>query len=249
MSERRAPDAFRRPSGPELVVSHEEERELQAVVRLLQQLPDPELPDGMGDRILQAVSEQEARANRGFRRAAPWAGTALAAGLAALAVFTTIADLPLSPSPDHELTPTFARPVTSATTTDAREGEVRRSTLPVIAPVVVAERRPRLLGPMPSGELPGLDGRPMTLDAARLLERRLDHEINHLLLAPVAFFDNLARRRDRDRLVAQIAERAAERGDAVEVALRLRQLTPRHPIGMNMAEALLRSVGDQYSKR
>ncbi len=249
MSDRRAPDASTRRSGPELVVSPEEERELQAVSRLLQQLPDPEPPEGMHARILDAVAlqeqEQEARARHGFRRVAPWAGTALAAGLAAVAVFATLPDagLPsLSPDPATTLQPSVARPVASATTTGAREEALRRPSLSAVAPVVVARQPADYFGPGPASALPSLDGRPMTLDTARILERRLDHELNHLLLNPASFFDKLARRRDRDRLVAQMARRAAQRGDAVQVALNLRQRAPGHPVGRRITEALLHSA-------
>jgi hypothetical protein len=231
-------------------VSPAEQRELEAVVRLLQQLPDPEPPEGLGDRIVAAVAEQEAQG--GFRRVAPWAGTALAAGLATLAVFTTAPNLssPSLTSDGQALRPSVARPVASATTTGAREGVLRRPTLPTVAPVVVAaRRRPSFFGPGASAALPSFDGRPMTLDTARILERRLDHAINHLLLDPAGFFEKLGGRLDGDRLVMQMAERAAQRGDAVEVALQLRQRAPGHPGGARMTEALLGSVLIQQSSR
>lgn len=251
MSERRTPDAFSlRRSGPEPAVSPTEERELQALVSLLQQLRDPEPPEGMHDRILAAVAEQKARAPISFRRVAPWAGSALAAGLAAFAVFASIPELPsLTPDAPPALVPSVARPVANATTMGAREEALRRPMLSAVAPVVVAKRDLGFLGPGPPAALPSLDGRPMTPDTAQIFERRLDHAINRLLLDPANFFEMLGRRRDRDRLVAQIAERAAQRGDAVEVALQLRQLAPGHPIGMRMTEALLTSVAEQHARR
>jgi hypothetical protein len=228
-----------------------QERELQAVVRLLQQLPDPEPPEGMRERILSAVAEQEAHPG-GLRRTAPWVGTALAAGLAAFALFASRPDLPLATLTQDAaatLTPTAARPVASATSTSAREQALRRPPLGAIAPVVVAGVGANFFDFGASATLPSLDGRPMMIDTARILERRLDHQINRLLLDPVRFFEMLGRRRDRDRLLAQIAERAAERGDAAQVALQLRQLAPGHPLGFRMTEALFESVSQQMTRR
>ena len=56
----------------------------------------------------------------------------------------------------------------------------------------------------------------------RLLDRRLDAQLNELQLDPHAFLRRLERVRERERFVQRLAERAARRGDAAQVALSVR---------------------------
>lgn len=233
MTERRAPDAHRPPpNGPEPAMGPEERREIEAVVTLLHRLADPQPPAGLTERILEAVAADPPRETRRgpLRRAAPYFGTALAAGLGCLLVLGGLEGVSL-PGGGSKLVPTFMTPVDSATTAGAREDSPRRPGAQAATPVVVVGNPPALFG----ASTPGVD-------AGRLLDRRLDHQINLLLLDPPRFFDALKRRRDRDRLIDQIGERAARRGDAATVALQLRQLAPTHPSSGRLVESLLRNA-------
>ena len=66
---------------------------------------------------------------------------------------------------------------------------------------------------------------------------RLDHQLNQLMMNPTAFAQRLELIDQRERFIARLAERAAERGDATEIALRVRE-SP-HPLAGVLVERLL----------
>ena len=64
---------------------------------------------------------------------------------------------------------------------------------------------------------PGMPRRVMDIDPLRPRRRlttRLDHQLNQLMMNPTAFAQRLEHVGQRDRFIARLAERAAERGDA-----------------------------------
>ena len=82
--------------------------------------------------------------------------------------------------------------------------------------------------------------------APELLDRRLDAQLNELQLDPQAFFRRLERVHQRDRFVQRLADRAARRGDAAQVALSVRAV--QHPLATPMVDqflhtSLVREVG------
>ena len=72
-----------------------------------------------------------------------------------------------------------------------------------------------------------------------IFDRRLDAQLNELQLDPHAFFHRLERVQERDRFVQRLAERAARRGDAAQVALNVRGVS--HPLVRPMVEQLLQA--------
>lgn len=249
MKERRAPDA----SSDHLTsaMPPAEQRETDALVALLQQLPDPETPPDLAERVMESLAAKNAP-RHWIDRAAPWVGSALAAGIAAIAVLTSLPHLPALRSPDASeqegLRPSFAHPVATATTAGAREEVRRRPTPSGLSPVVVANRAGVALAHLS----PTNDHFESFIignrDAGALLNRRLDHELNHLLLDPPSFFQRIASRRDRDQWVSRLAGRAASRGDAFEIGLQLRQRAP-SPEGRRLAEALLTAGTLEQNRR
>ena len=72
------------------------------------------------------------------------------------------------------------------------------------------------------------------------IDARLDHQLNQLMIDPTAFAQRLERLAQRDQFIARLAERAAERGDAAEIAFRVRE-SP-HPLAGQLVERLLRAT-------
>src|SRR5262249_38682448 len=68
-------------------------------------------------------------------------------------------------------------------------------------------------------------------------DARLDHQLNQLMLDPTAFAQRLELVAQRDRFMARLAERAAARGDAAEIAFRVRE--SHHPLAGEMVQRLL----------
>ena len=239
----------------------EEERELRAVTALLRGLPDPEPPSGLADRVLERIARYEARPRivRSFLDRLPVPGrlpvpepalaTALAAGIACLLLFSSVQSGLLAPHPDGEnsLRPTVARRVSDATLADTDAMRPRRPVVPsfVSAAVIDASSTAFLAPPaiapaMPIAPLPG--DQPTSP-----LDRRLDRQLNHLLLDPGSFYQRLDRVRDADQFVARLAERAARRGDATEIALELRQRVPHHVHTSWVMERMLAAVLAQHA--
>ncbi|MGH7337329.1 MAG: hypothetical protein ACREI7_07120 [Myxococcota bacterium] len=71
-------------------------------------------------------------------------------------------------------------------------------------------------------------------------EARLDRQLNQLMIDPTAFSTRLEQIAQRDEFIARLARRAAERGDAPEIALRVRESA--HPLATQIVDRLLRAT-------
>ena len=231
-----------------------EERELRAVSVLLRGLPDPEPPSQLVDRVIAEVARREARPRvvRMFGRIpAPVTATALAAGVSCLMLFGAVqggllgygetppARLAASAAP---LKPSVARRV--STGADASAIRLRRPVVPSFASATVIDPQLAYLAVpsrdgLPSPLATGAGPRANPLDKS--LDRRLDRQLNHLLLDPVSFYQRIDQIRAPERFVGRLAERAAQRGDAIGVALRLRERTPEHAHTAWLVEKFLRA--------
>ena len=103
-------------------------------------------------------------------------------------------------------------------------------------------------GPVPlfSGPLAALGGGLTTWRTSQV-DRGLDRQLNLMLLDPNAFFRRLDRMTERDRFLARLAERAAQRGDSAHVALQLR--ASRHPMADPVVDRLLNASLAEYLAR
>lgn len=239
-----------------------EQEEIRAVVSLLRGLPDPEPPEGLVPQILERIAAREARpavmraASRAARALAePRAGLALAAGLAgllALASFQGLSPFGLLPTDE----PAPLRSARSGPDVVA-PGAVADGTVPVVrrpAPVrrpsatVVRPQFVSFLNSYPHVTTPSVRlGQPGDVGLERLdrrFDERLDRQINRLLLDPTAFCERLDGVARRDAVIARLAARAARRGDATEIAMRVRQTE--HPLGEQLVDRLLRAAIVEY---
>ena len=212
--------------------------ELARVATLLRSLPDPEVPAGIADRVMAEVRRRESRPRvirLAFAAASrPALSTAMAAGLACLAVFATVRTGWLEPNHavQPKLLPSVARPIDVADDPTARSLAGQRA--------LVAEPVALYAGDVPDLSLP----RAMTpvVEVNSVLARRLDRQLNRLLLNPEDFYWQVERHRRGDQVIARLADRAAERGDAISIALRLREAAPQHPATSRFIEKLFGAV-------
>lgn len=239
-----------------------EHEELRAVVSLLRGLPDPEPPDDLVPRVLERIAAREARPSvvRATFRAAralvePRAALALAAGVAGLLAFAALQGIPLSGFPGAD-EPASVRIALSGTQADetgtVADGAVPRVHRPAPArwpsATVVHPRFVSFLSSYPQAPTPQIRlGEPAGEGLARLdrhFDNHLDGQLNRLLLDPLAFCKRLEGVSRRDAVIARLADRAARRGDATDIAMRVRQID--HPIGRQIADRLLRAALVQY---
>lgn len=222
----------------------DEVREMRAVVAMLRSLPDPEPPEGMADRVIAAVAAERAGRRRrrlgGVRRLAdPRFAAALAAGFSGLLLFRAVQD--------GDLGRLFAGDETPVAESAARDTAAR----PPLAALRPSAGRAGLAA-TPSlaffnrdDELPGpTRGLLAASDRENPHDRRLDQQLNLMLLDPDAFFQRLERVNARDQFVARLAGRAARRGDAADVAMRLRSTD--HPFAPELVDEFLRSALVHY---
>lgn len=231
-------------TGPDAV------REIESVVTLLRSLPDPQPSSDLTARVMRSVIEIEARPrllrpvfgrSGGTRVAA-----ALAAGIACAAVGIRL----------HTTRVPATEPAIGVA---SAELAARAGRAPRLAPGVAVANRfamasayadPRTAA-LFSGSTSGasLSAFPVVATPApNLLERRLDAQLNELQLDPQAFFRRLERVRERDRFMQRLAERAAQRGDATQVALNVRAVS--HPLVPATVDRLLHaSLVQQVSDR
>jgi hypothetical protein len=228
--------------------------ETARVVSLLRGLEEPTQDPERVDRVIQALAEQRARpklvraAFGAVRRALqPPVALALAAGMAGLLAITVAPGmLPLLGSGElgsgeelgsNEGPADIAPPTRIASSPSAHETRpkpVRRRPTPVIRPQLV-----NVSAFSPSSAMaPNLGYDRAPLESA--YDRGLDRQLNQLMIDPDAFARRLERVRQRDRFIARLADRAAQRGDAPEIALRVRQ--SRHPLAGQLVDRLLRST-------
>ena len=233
--------------GPEAPIgeSARVEAELRAVASLLRSLPDPEPPADLADRVIERVASEQRRTGlvRGaFRRLGqPRTAAALAAGISALVLVTAVQNGSIG-----RLGPAAGDVVAS------RQG------------AFAAGGQPALLARRPSGWAAGAAvTAPLAFFASDShqtppslaptysvppLDRRLDRQLDQLLLDPYAFLERLERVFERERFVSRLANRAARRGDSVDVALRVR--SARHPLASELVEEFLRaSLVESVSRR
>jgi hypothetical protein len=91
----------------------------------------------------------------------------------------------------------------------------------------------------------GLPGVPQgEVAQAGAIERGLDRQLNLMLLNPEAFLQRLEGVLDQERFLARLASRAALRGDAPQVALRLRA-SP-HQLARPASDQFLRASLVEY---
>lgn len=223
------------------VPASREQQELDAVVMLLRGLPDLEPPPELRDRILAEVRRRESRPQilrLASRVARPAAGAAMAAGLAGLAVTAWLEGPPVAqPQTQTALREMPARPVEEIDAPDA---------IPLAAPAVSYTRmsNPLLHPPRPHF---AWDDSERAVAAGRL-DARLDQMLNRVLLDPPRFYEWLAAHDNHRFAIARLADRAAERGDATDVALQLRQKAPDHAMTSVFTDELFRATVGQRAQ-
>lgn len=228
--------------------SPEEAREIEAIVSLLRSLPDPEPEPDLTRRVMQRVLEIEAKPRLlrpiFVRTAAPRVAAVLAAGIACAALGVGLqAALRSSTGPVAEVTTN--RPISGRALRAAQipRGVAQRNQL-LIASALPDARAAALFSGSSNATTRAFPVAP----APNLLDRRLDAQLNELQLDPHAFFRRLERVQERDRFVQRLAERAARRGDATQVALNVRAVA--HPLARPMVDqflhaSLVRQVADR----
>lgn len=222
-------------------------RELSRVVALLRSLPEPEASPDLTERVLARVAGERARP-RGVRRlwsaapaGSPRFGLALAAGIAGLVAVSVAPErLPLTSWFGGPLAPAAAPPSLqmaaptaaggSAIRVSSRPSRIRRSSAAVLQPQFVS-----LYAPEPA---PRVAFERSSYDEA--FERHLDQQLNRLMLDPTAFAQRLEQMPQRDGFIARLSDRAAQRGDAPEIALSVRRSS--HPLAGQIVNRMLRAT-------
>ncbi len=215
------------------------QQELARLVALLRALPDPTPSPDLAIRILAHVAARGSRPRvvhalfgAGRSLARPGAAAMLAAGIAALfAVTLSPESIPsvFRTGTGSAVDTTGATQVTAAA---ARSGTLRRRP-PVVRPHFVSAafaQTPAL----------GLRIRPERAPMDEAFDARLDRQLNQLMIDPTAFAQRLELVAQRDQFIARLAERASERGDAPEIALRVRE--SQHPLAGQIVERMLRAT-------
>ena len=224
-------EALRRDAdeGPEVA------REIEAIAALLRSLPDPEPESDLTARVMRKVVELEAKPRllRPFfgRLPGPGAAAALAAGIACAVVGLGLQAMRVSPpTPPNGIASN--EPVTHDVRVSPVAPQVNRF---AVGPAFADPGAALFSGSTSATSLAKFPV--VAVPASNLLDRRLDAQLNELQLDPQAFFRRLERIRERDRFVQRLAERAARRGDAAQVALNVRAVS--HPLAPPMVDRLL----------
>jgi len=213
----------------------EEERRLN---ELLKTLPEPEPPAHLTSRVMARIQAYEVRP-RGIRGLlqgfAPMRTAAVLAGGLATWMFLVGVPYNLDEAGRSQEQP-VAAPEHSLRQTATQNPQPRQPSRPRYAVSAGA-----LVNPV--NFFPGQPQRPEPIltDQRDLppLDRRLDHQIDHLLHNPDAFFRRFARIREGDRYLERLANRSARRGDAADVGLRVRAI--QHPMAPQVSERFLRA--------
>jgi hypothetical protein len=233
--------------GPETRIgeSASVEAELRAVASLLRSLPDPEPPADLADRVIERVTSEQRRTGlvRGaFRHLGqPRTAAALAAGISALVLVTAVQNGSIG-----RLGPAASDVVASRQSAFAAGGHpallTRRPA--AWASGAAATGSPAFFASDSHHSHPSL----APTYSVPPLDRRLDRQLDQLLLDPDAFLRRLERVFERDRFVSRLANRAARRGDSVNVALRVRSAG--HPLASELVEEFMRaSLVESVSRR
>lgn len=204
--------------------------ELARLVALLRSLPEPTVSPDLAQRILARVAAERSqpRVVRGAfgalrRLSRPEVAGLLAAGIAAL--FAVV----LAPDSTPSVLRASSESADSALATPAR----RRA--PVIRPQYVTAA---LAQPSAGLVIPRFRSERSPIEDS--IDARLDHQLNQLMLDPTAFALRLEQLAPRDQFIARLAERAAERGDAADIAFRVRE--SHHPLADQLVDRLLRAT-------
>jgi hypothetical protein len=208
-------------------------QELARLVALLHALPDPERSPDLTRRILEHVAAYEAqprliRVAFGATRLVshnPAIAGMLAAGIAALLA------IGLAPESIPSMLRMDPAPQIATNNTVTSNGVRRRHVL--IRPQVVSAA---VFSQAPAAMVPRIRPEWTQLDA---IDVHLDHQLNQLMIDPTAFAERLEGVEQRDQFIARLAARAAERGDATEIALRVRESS--HPLTTQLVDRLLRA--------
>lgn len=220
--------------------------ELRSTVALLRALPDPQPPEGLVASVMQRIDAGETRVARmplPLRRVCdPRVAAPLAAGIAGLVLFATmegagplpIADAngPVDVAGANAVEPAEWMWKLNPPTLGDRLEEARRAPAPSRVAAAKRAQAMRLFRPRASVPNVGFYGRtdpdPHYLD--------LDAQIDGALNQPEAFLQFVSQLEEADRssLIAPLAVRAARRGDAQDVAGRLRRA--HHPLAQQAAE-------------
>jgi hypothetical protein len=213
----------------------QEARDIEIVVSMLRSLPEPEPSSDLTARVMQRVMEAEARPKLlrpAFGRFSDSrAAAVLAAGIACAAVGIGL-QLLQTPAAVVATAPTHETPAARGRRVVPFAGANRVA----FASAFPDPRNASLFSPSPS-EAAFQEFEVVDQPTASILDRRLDRQLNELQLDPQAFFHRLERVQERDRFVQRLAERAARRGDAAQVALNVRAVS--HPLVRPMVEQLL----------
>ena len=204
--------------------------ELAQLVALLRALPDPEPSPDLARRILEHVAEQASRPRvvhtvfgTARRLSRPGVAAMLAAGIAAFIALG---------GPPEWLPSIFG---TEAGTLSAGPDPV---SLTRRRPAVLV--RPQFVSAFAQTAAAVPRFRPERVQMEEAFEARLDRQLNQLMIDPTAFATRLELVAQRDEFIARLARRAAERGDAPEIALRVREST--HPLATQIVDRLLRAT-------
>jgi hypothetical protein len=213
------------------------EQELAELVALLRALPDPERSPDLAHQIIEHVAEQSSPprvvhavfgAARHLTR--PGVATALAAGIAALVAVT---QSPESISSLFGIEPSIeSAGIGTALAGAGRAAPTRRRQTVILRPQFVSDA----FAPMPA-VAPRLSFERAPVEEA--FEAHLDRQLNLLMIDPTAFAQGLEQVAYRDQIIARLARRAAERGDATAIALRVRE-SP-HPLATQIFDRLLQT--------
>jgi hypothetical protein len=201
--------------------------ELRSVVALLRALPDPAPPADLSERVLAHIDAQESSSWRRILRTGvtPVLGSALAAGVAGLMFFNVLR--PVAPESGAAWRdPVVAMASQPATLSSAETAVPSRTRPPTAAALSSAAVVTPQLVYFGGKSLPEATPEFASL-SSNVIDRGLDRQLNLMLLDPGAFFRRLETVRDRDRFVARLAARASRRGDAPQLALRLRPVAHR----------------------
>jgi len=227
------------------------ERELRAVATLLRGLPDPEPPQEIFDRVMAEVARREARPRviqLFAQMSQPMVATALAAGVSCIVLFGAVQSgvLGIGTSPPapavaatDTLQPSVARMV--AIGTEQRATPPARPLVPsYVSAAAIAPQMTAHLSPRPR-KREAATAITHSIRFEELLDLGLDAQLNRLLLDPPGFYERIQMVRDQDRFIDRLADRAVRRGDAAQLALRLRQRAPTHPDTARFAERFLQA--------
>jgi len=215
------------PGGPD----PRRREELERVVAVLRSMPEPESPAGLSEAILSRVAADASRPRLlrvSFGTASRAAALALAAGIAGLLV---VADAPggLAPLLPGLETDTPDSLVIQIPDRALGQGFAAASAVPRAAGTQLVSLGSATPPTHYESPFAGVSG----------WERHLDRHLNQLQLDPQGYAQRLENAEGRDPFISHLARRAGARGDAPEIAMRVR--TSQHPVAGQIVQRMLRA--------